>query len=107
MNIVLGKKFGYQGKLRAKKGKGRELADILIESATSMNKMPGCFIYLVGLDQDDPDEVWVTEVWNSSEDHANSLKLEHVKMAISRAMPLLDGMPEKGYQIDILGGLGL
>jgi hypothetical protein len=51
--------------------------------------------------------VWVTEVWDSKEDDDNSLHVEGVRALISRAMPLLAGQPEKGQELEVIGGAGL
>lgn len=99
--------YGLFGKLTAKPGKGNELAAILIESANAKPPMKGCLQYLVGRDPDNPDVVLVSEVWETKEDHANSLKLDSVRAAIAKAMPILDGMPEKGVTWQVMGGLGL
>ncbi len=100
-------KHGLFGKLKAKPGKGDELAAILIENANAKPTMKGCLQYLVGRDPDNPDIVLISEVWESKQDHANSLQLESVKAAIAKAMPILDGMPEKGITWEVIGGLGL
>lgn len=98
-------KYGLQGKLKAKPGKGNELSDILMEDLKT--GMPGCLLYLVAKDSENPDHIWVTEVWENKQAHADSLKLESVRAAITKAMPLLDGMPEKGTETHVLGGWGL
>lgn len=100
-------KYGLHGKLKAKPGKGNELSNILLENLKTGETMPGCHIYIVAKDSENPDHIWVTEVWDSKEAHADSLKLESVRTAITKAMPLLDGMPEKGTITEVLGGLGL
>ena len=99
--------FGYFGKLKAKAGKGDELVAILMENAGPETQMPGCLQYLIGKDPENEDIIHVSEVWETKEDHANSLKLESVKAAIAKAMPLLDGMPEKGVEWTVIGGLGV
>jgi hypothetical protein len=43
----------------------------------------------------------VTEVWDSKEDHDASLNIESVKKIISAAIPLIDGKPEKGQELEI------
>ncbi|MEQ9376966.1 MAG: putative quinol monooxygenase [Imperialibacter sp.] len=100
-------KYGLFGKLKAKPGKCDELIAILMESAGTDIRMPGCLQYLIGKDPDNEDIILISEVWESKEDHANSLKLESVRAAIAKAMPLLDGMPEKGIVWEVVGGLGL
>lgn len=100
-------KYGLQGALQAKEGKGKELAAILLEAADLLSKAKGCLIYAIGKDIEEEDLIWVTEVWDTKEDHRNSLKMEEVKELISQAMPLLERMPEKGLETIVLGGKGI
>lgn len=106
-NATKMKKYGYQGKLKAKAGKGAELAEILLEAAESISGVQGCHMYMVSLDAADRDVIWVTEVWDSKEDHDNSLKASGVKELIGRAMPLFEAQPQKGQELEIIGGYGL
>ncbi|WP_461491829.1 putative quinol monooxygenase [Pontibacter sp. HJ8] len=100
-------KYGLHGKLKATKGNGDKLASILLEAAKLVATAKGCQLYIVSKSKDDEHTVWVTEVWDSKEDHDNSLKVEGVRELISQAMPILDGMPEKGLELEILGGAGI
>ncbi len=99
-------KYGLQGALKAKAGKVENLAKILLKAAEMMSTAKGCNMYLISLDAEKNDLVWVTEVWDSKEDHDNSLQIDGVRELISTAMPLLDGNPQKGQQLKILGGYG-
>ena len=100
-------KYGLHGKLKATAGNGDQLAAILLEAAELVAKAKGCHLYLIGKDKNDPDAVWVTEVWDSKEDHDNSLKAEDVRALIAKAIPILDGQPERGQELEILGGAGI
>ena len=100
-------KYGLHGKLKATTGNGDQLANILLEAARLVSTAKGCHLYLVSKDKNDADAIWVTEVWDSKEDHDNSLKADEVKALIARAFPLLDGMPEKGQELEVLGGAGI
>lgn len=100
-------KYGYSGKLKAKQGKGEELAALLMRDVKEMEKIKGCQLYIIGRNSAEPDSVFITEVWDSKEDHQNSLKDERIRALINEAMPLLDGMPEKGQELEILGGAGI
>ena len=101
------KKYGLHGKLQAAEGKGEQLASILLQAAELVSTAKGCHLYLVSEDKNDPDAVWVTEVWDSKEDHDNSLKVEGVRELISQAIPILAGPPQKGQELVILGGAGI
>ena len=100
-------KYLLHGKLIAKPGQRDELAAILIEASKLVSTAKGCRLYIVGIDKDDSNSVFVTEIWDSKEDHDNSLKVEGVKELIMKAMPILDGMPAKGQELEVLGGAGI
>ena len=68
--------------------------------------MPGCLSYVVAKDPDDPDSLWVTEVWESAEAHAASLQLPDVQAAIGRGRPLIAGF-ESRFETTPVGGIGL
>lgn len=56
------------GKVTAQEGKGQELAEHLLKAAEALADDPGCLVYLVNRQADDPDVVWVTELWHSKAD---------------------------------------
>jgi quinol monooxygenase YgiN len=97
-------KYGLHNKLQAQEGKGPDLAAMLLEASRLVSTAPGCHIYIISLDEGTPDAVWVTEVWDSKEDHDNSLKDPAVRTLIGQAMPLFAGMPEGGQTLKVLGG---
>ncbi|TNE70934.1 antibiotic biosynthesis monooxygenase [bacterium] len=100
-------KLFLHGKLTAKSGQGEELADILVEASKLVSGAKGCRLYLISRDSSSLDDVWVTEVWDSSEDHMNSLQIEAVRALIGRAIPILEGKPQSGQRLELLGGHGL
>ena len=100
-------KYGLHGKLTATPGNGNNLAAILLKAAELVSTAQGCRLYLVSREQSDSEAVWVTEVWDSKEDHDNSLNVAGVKELIGQAMPLLNGRPDKGQELQVLGGAGL
>lgn len=100
-------KYGLHGKLIAKKGKGDELANILLEASNLVSQSKGCLLYVVSKNTKDEDSIWVTEIWDSEGDHDNSLKEPAVRSLISQAMPLIGATPEKGQEFYVLGGHGL
>jgi quinol monooxygenase YgiN len=80
--------YGLIGQLTAAPGKRAELVAILLEASQAME---GNLLYLVAEDLADPDLIWITEVWRTRTDHANSLKPAAVQAAIARARPLIAG----------------
>lgn len=99
-------KYGFSGKMKAKLGKGKELADILVQASKMVSGAKGLHLYIVSVESSNPDVIWVMEAWDSKEDHDNSLKLPCTKELIAQAMPLMDGKPE-GTSLEVLGGKGL
>lgn len=96
--------YGLIGEIRAAPGKGRELAEILLEASSS--RMPGNLAYLVSVGVEEPDSVWVSEVWTSKQAHDDSLKLPAVQAAIARARPIIGGFGTR-VETKPLGGAGL
>lgn len=77
--------YGLIGKAIAVEGKRDELVKILLEG---INEMPGCLSYIVANDTEDNNAIWITEVWDSKESHAASLKLPVVQASIAKGKPL-------------------
>ncbi len=96
-----------QGKLTAKEGHKKELAQIPIEASHLISQAKGSKIYVVGENENDDNDVYVTEILESKEDHDNSLNFPGVKELILKAMPILSGAPKKGSEFKILGGSGI
>lgn len=99
--------YGLNGSFKAKEGQGATLSNILLDAAQLMKTANGCHLYVVGLSKEHPDTVHVSEIWDSKEAHDQSLSIAGVKELIAKAMPLLDGPPQKGQEIQVLGGIGI
>ncbi|MEQ9090415.1 MAG: antibiotic biosynthesis monooxygenase [Balneola sp.] len=95
-------KYGLSGSFTAVEGKGNELASILEDAASLMKDAKGCLIYIVGQQSDNKDIIHVFEVWDSKEDHDDSLNVPGVRELIGKAMPIIEGKPS-GTEIDIAG----
>lgn len=98
-------KYGLQGKFNTHPGKAKELANILIEASNLMKNVKGCHLYSVSLIRERDNEVWVYEIWETKEDHDNSLNYPGVKELIGQAMPLLADAAEKGQELIVVAGL--
>lgn len=96
------KKYLLNGKLTAKTGHRDELAAILIDASKLVSSAKGCQLYAVALSEHNTNDVFITEIWDSKQDHDNSLKLDGVKELIMKAMPILDGQPEKRQELEII-----
>ncbi|MEQ8879529.1 MAG: antibiotic biosynthesis monooxygenase family protein [Cyclobacteriaceae bacterium] len=101
------KKYGLHGKFNTQKGKADELADILIEASQIVSKAKGCQLYVISKDPSLRDAVWVTEIWDTKADHDASLSIPEVRSLITKAIPLIDGAPSKGQELEVMGGYGI
>lgn len=97
-------KYGLHGKLTAQEGQVDALANILLEASVLVSKAKGCRVYAISKEDND---VWITEVWDSKANHDASLENQSVRDLISKAIPLLAGKPEKGQELNVLGGFGV
>jgi quinol monooxygenase YgiN len=78
----------------------------MLEAGRLMADAPGCELYLVSRDGEDPDAVWITEAWSSAEDHHASLGLPGVPELIARARPIIAELGPSQEFVPI-GGVGL
>jgi quinol monooxygenase YgiN len=92
------------GKATAKPGKSGELAEILLGAAAELEDDPGCRLYLINRQADDPDVVWVTELWRSQADLDASLERIRGSSSVAAAMALVDEW--QMVELDLLGGKG-
>ncbi|WP_022697823.1 putative quinol monooxygenase [Euryhalocaulis caribicus] len=95
--------YGLTGKMKAVPGKRGELSTILLEG---LREMPGNLSYVVALDPNEPDTIWITEVWTDAAAHKASLSTPSVQKAITKGRPLIAGM-ERVAETEPLDGHGL
>lgn len=80
--------YGLIGQMKCAPGKRGEMIAVLSDGTGAM---PGCRSYIVAEDATDADAIWITEVWDSKQAHAASLKLPAVQAAIAKARPIIAG----------------
>jgi quinol monooxygenase YgiN len=100
---------GRYVKITANPGQGDELAEAMLKVADSLRSTPGCKLYLINRSPDEPDLVWVTELWLDQESldaSLEGLRSEAGKAQMAQVMALVGGGFER---IDLvpLGGVGL
>lgn len=93
--------FANVGTLGAQPGKRDELIAILTRPSSALAEI-GCLAYEVGSHDDEPDTVFVVELWESAEAHRASLALPEVQARIAEARPLLSG-DFGGFRFDVVG----
>jgi len=95
--------YGLIGKMIASPGKRDELISILLDGTKNM---PGCISYVIAKDSTEEDALWITEVWESQKQHAESLSLPNVQNAIAKGKPMIAGFGER-FETNPVGGHGL
>lgn len=93
------------GKLTAHPGQRDVLVSILLEAADALKASEDCELYIVNVSDDDPDAVWVTELWKDAEAHAASLRNEEALALIQRGRPLIAGA--EPIRLRPVGGKGI
>ena len=99
-------KYGLITNFKTKTGKRDELASMLVQASQLVATAKGCHQYIVYNDPNNEDNLWVSEIWDSKEDHDNSLKIEGCMELISKALPLVEGKPES-KSLGVVGGQGI
>jgi quinol monooxygenase YgiN len=99
-------KFSLFGKFTIQEGKRDMMVEILLEAAESLQNLDTCDIYLVNISENEPDCVYVYEVWSDANAHQASLALEATQTLISKAKPIITGM-ERISTLQTKGGKGI
>lgn len=84
--------YGLIGRMLSVDGQRDALLGMLLEGT---GEMPGCVSYIVARDPRDPNGIWITEVWETQEQHLASLTLPAVQATIARARPIIAGFAER------------
>lgn len=93
--------FANVGTLGVQPGRRNDVIEILTRPSAVLAES-GCLSYEVGVSEEHPDTVFVSELWVSADAHAASLQLESVRASIAEAMPLLSG-EFGGFRFDVVG----
>ncbi len=93
--------FANMGYFRTKPGRRDEFVDLLSTPNRKLSEV-GCLLYEVGTSDDQPDTVFVMELWTSAEAHRASLEMSEVKATIQRAMAMLTGEMD-GHRFEVAG----
>jgi quinol monooxygenase YgiN/mannose-6-phosphate isomerase-like protein (cupin superfamily) len=98
-------KIGRYAKAKAKAGKGEELATKMLEVAAGLESVRGCEMYVVNQAADDPDTVWITEIWSDEEAMSASLQQDGAQARIAEVLELMEGRPQL-TELKPLAGVG-
>lgn len=86
-------KFSVFGELIAIDGKRNELASILQDAEKLLlKKNPDCHLYSVNVSDDNPDSIFVFEIWTDEASHISCLQDEEVLGLIMKGKPFIKDM---------------
>ncbi len=98
--------YGLTGKMIAQPGQRDTLIGYLLQAAKGMDAVEGCYMYVVSNADDDPNGIWINEVWRDKAAHDASLQLEGSQELIAKARPIIAGFGER-FETTPVGGKGL
>jgi quinol monooxygenase YgiN len=93
--------YALLARFTAQAGKQPDLAAILVRGTTVMGKATGLIQYLIYTGAEET--VWVSELWETKDEHDASLALPGVRALIGEAMPLIAGM--ESHPLELVGGI--
>jgi quinol monooxygenase YgiN len=99
-------RVGRYVRMVAQPGQGDALADTLLRVAEGLRGAPGCELYVINRAVDEPDTVWVTELWADAAASDKALSSDLGEVGIHEVLELLAGPPEL-VELHPLGGAGL
>ncbi|MEO8171588.1 MAG: antibiotic biosynthesis monooxygenase [Sediminibacterium sp.] len=83
--------------------KGDELLGILVKANEIVSAAKGCRFYMINHEDSNKDIFWVTELWDTQEDHAISLTLDGCKELIVEASHILAADPKQIVLVPVAG----
>ncbi|MGV9664696.1 putative quinol monooxygenase [Nocardia niigatensis] len=89
--------FSVFGRMTAHPGRRDELIDVLLSGFRAGGPDSGLLTYSINTAPDDPDTIWLTQLWIDKAAHDATTRSEPVAAISSRLPPLLAGQPEGCY----------
>jgi quinol monooxygenase YgiN len=89
--------FGVCGRMTAQPGRREEVADLIRESALAGGDASGLIAYSVMATLEDPDTIWVTELWTDKAAHDTTTPSEPVRTVTQQIVALLTEAPTGSY----------
>ncbi len=89
--------FSVFARMRVSPGQRDAVAELIREAAHAGGDDTGLLSYTVNAALDDPDLLWVTELWTDKSAHDATTRSEPVQRVTRAMRALLVGDPEGGY----------
>lgn len=89
--------FSVYGRMTALPGRRDELIAVLHEGFRAGGDDSGLLTYSINTVPEDPDTIWLTQLWTNKEAHDATTRSEPVAAVSRRLPPLLAKQPEGSY----------
>jgi quinol monooxygenase YgiN len=89
--------FSVYGRMTALPGRRDELITLLLEGFRAGGEDSGLLSYIINTAFDEPDTVWLTQLWTDKDAHDTVTRSEPVAAVTRRLSPLLATQPEGAY----------
>ncbi|MFF4182405.1 putative quinol monooxygenase [Streptomyces sp. NPDC001691] len=89
--------FSVYGRMTALPGRRDDLIALLLDGFRAAGENGGLLAYTVNAALDDPDTVWLTQLWADKEAHDTTTRSEAVVGVTRQVPPLLAQQPEGCY----------
>jgi quinol monooxygenase YgiN len=97
MRVSNGNMFSVYGRMTALPGRRDELITLLVDGFRAGGDDSGLLTYSINTAFDDPDTIWLTQLWIDKEAHDTTTRSEPVAAVTRRVPPLLAQQPEGFY----------
>jgi quinol monooxygenase YgiN len=95
--VSQGNRFSVYGRMTALPGRREELIAVLLDGFRASGDDGGLLTYSINAAIDDPDMIWLTQLWIDKEAHDSTTRSEPVAAVTRRVPPLLARQPEGCY----------
>ena len=89
--------FAAYGRMTARPGQRDALIEEIRAAIAALGDPPGLLDYTINTALDDPDTVWVTEIWTTKAAHDTATRTKPNKERTARFAELLAAAPESVY----------
>ncbi|HEV3359197.1 MAG TPA: antibiotic biosynthesis monooxygenase family protein [Pseudonocardiaceae bacterium] len=89
--------FAVYGTMTARPGQRAALIDEIRTAIAALDEPPGLLDYTINTVLDDPDALWITEVWTTKDAHDTATRTTANKARTARFAELLAAAPHSAY----------
>jgi quinol monooxygenase YgiN len=89
--------FSVYGRMTAQPGRRDEVVDLIRESVRAGGEATGLIAYSVNATLEEPDTIWVTELWTDRAAHDSTTHSEPVRTVTQQMLALLTETPAGTY----------